>query len=160
MIHEDGKVVSLTHWPPLPPRRYLRYSFLLRARVEPRTNLRPEELSLWKMLITSAGIKPETFRLLAQCVIHESVLPPRPPNSLDIVNIQLNLNIEIHTVVSFFEFSCSWCLSHLIGLHGDAICLLVVASWELEYYLQEFKFLCRWEILIALYCLITLVSNP
>jgi hypothetical protein len=29
--HEDGKVVSPTHWPPLPPRKYFWYSFLLEA---------------------------------------------------------------------------------------------------------------------------------
>ena len=29
--HEGGKVVSLTHWPPLPPRKYSWYSFLLEA---------------------------------------------------------------------------------------------------------------------------------
>jgi hypothetical protein len=29
--HEDGKVVSPTHWPPLPPRKYSWYSFLSEA---------------------------------------------------------------------------------------------------------------------------------
>ena len=38
-VHEGGKVVSLTHRPPLPPRKYSWYSFLL-----------------------------ETFRLVAQCL--------------------------------------------------------------------------------------------
>jgi len=29
--HECGKVVSPTHWPPLPPRKHSWYSFLLKA---------------------------------------------------------------------------------------------------------------------------------
>jgi len=33
--HEDGKVVSLTHWPPLPPKKYSWYSFLLEAESTP-----------------------------------------------------------------------------------------------------------------------------
>jgi len=33
--HEDGKVVSCTHWPPLPPRKYSWYSFLLEAESTP-----------------------------------------------------------------------------------------------------------------------------
>jgi len=33
--HEGGKVVSLTHRPPLPPRKYSWYSFLLEAESTP-----------------------------------------------------------------------------------------------------------------------------
>jgi hypothetical protein len=33
MAHDGGKVVSLTHRPPLPPRKYTWYSFLLEAAV-------------------------------------------------------------------------------------------------------------------------------
>ena len=35
MTQEGGKVVSLTHRPPLPPRKYSRYSFLLEAESNP-----------------------------------------------------------------------------------------------------------------------------
>ena len=34
-VHEGGKVVSLTHRPPLPPRKYSWYSFLLEAESTP-----------------------------------------------------------------------------------------------------------------------------
>ena len=33
--YEGGKVVSPTHWPPLPPRKYSWYSFLLEAQSTP-----------------------------------------------------------------------------------------------------------------------------
>ena len=33
--HEGGKVVRPTHWPPLPHRKYLWYSFLLEAESTP-----------------------------------------------------------------------------------------------------------------------------
>jgi hypothetical protein len=42
--HEGGKVVSPTHRPPLPPRKYSWYSFLLRGSVDPRAIVRPEGL--------------------------------------------------------------------------------------------------------------------
>jgi hypothetical protein len=35
MAQDDGKVVSLTHRPPLPPRKYSWYSFLLEAESTP-----------------------------------------------------------------------------------------------------------------------------
>jgi hypothetical protein len=35
LAHEGGKVVSPTHWLPLPPRKYLWYSFLLEAESTP-----------------------------------------------------------------------------------------------------------------------------
>ena len=39
---DGGKVVSLTHRPPLPPRKYSWYSFLLRDWVDPRAIVRSE----------------------------------------------------------------------------------------------------------------------
>jgi hypothetical protein len=43
--HEGGKVVSCTHLPPLPLRKYFWYSFLLEAESDPRAIVRPEGLS-------------------------------------------------------------------------------------------------------------------
>jgi len=41
---DGGKVVSLTHRPLLPPRKYTWYSFLLEAESTPRVIVRPEGL--------------------------------------------------------------------------------------------------------------------
>jgi len=35
LAREAGKVVSPTHWPPLPPRKYSWYSYLLEAELTP-----------------------------------------------------------------------------------------------------------------------------
>jgi len=35
LSHEGGKVVSLTHWLPLPPRKYSWYSFVLETELTP-----------------------------------------------------------------------------------------------------------------------------
>ena len=65
--HEGGKVISPTHRPPLPLRKYSWYSFLLEAESTPRDTVRPEWLYQWKIPMTPSGIEPATFWLVAQC---------------------------------------------------------------------------------------------
>jgi hypothetical protein len=62
--YEGLKVVSPTHRPPLIPRLYSWYSFLLEA----KSILGPEGLSQWKLPMTPSGIEPATFRLVVQCL--------------------------------------------------------------------------------------------
>ena len=66
--HEGGKVVSLKHRPPLTPRKYSWYSFLLRVWVNPRAIVLSEGLCQWKIPVTPSGIEPATFRFVAQCL--------------------------------------------------------------------------------------------
>ena len=65
--YEDGKVVSPTHRPPLPPRKYSCYLFLLEAESTPRAIVRPEGCQ-WKIPMTPLEIDPATFQLIAQCL--------------------------------------------------------------------------------------------
>jgi hypothetical protein len=59
---DGGKVVSLTHWPLFTPRKYSWYSILLEAESTPGT---------------PAGIKPTTFRFVAQQLNHcATAVPP------------------------------------------------------------------------------------
>ena len=63
---DGGKVVSLTHRPPLPPRKYSWYSFLLEAESTPGTQCDRKDFMSMKNPLTPAGIEPATFRFVAQ----------------------------------------------------------------------------------------------
>ena len=65
--HEGGKVVSPTHRPPLPRRKYTWYSFLLDW-VDPRATVWPEGLCQWKIPKIPTGIEPATYRIEARCL--------------------------------------------------------------------------------------------
>jgi hypothetical protein len=68
--HEGGEIISPTHRPPLSPRKYSLYSFLLKDESTPGPYevVRPEGLCQWKIPITPTGIEPATLRLVAQCL--------------------------------------------------------------------------------------------
>ena len=63
---DGGKVVSLTHRPPLPPRKYSRYSFLIEAESTPGPKCDREDFMSMKNPLTPAGIEPATLRFVAQ----------------------------------------------------------------------------------------------
>ena len=68
---DGGKVVNLTHRPPLPPRKHSRYSFLLEVESGDR-----KDFMLMKNPVTPAGIEPGTFRFVAQHLNHCATAAP------------------------------------------------------------------------------------
>jgi hypothetical protein len=68
LARESGKVVSPKHRPCLPLRQKILLILIsVRDWVDPRTTVRPEGLCQWKIPMTSSGIEPATFRVVAQC---------------------------------------------------------------------------------------------
>jgi hypothetical protein len=68
---DDGEVVSLMPQPPFappPPKGGSWYSFLLRGGVDPRVIVWLEGLGQLTNPVTSSGLEPATFQLVAQCV--------------------------------------------------------------------------------------------
>ena len=67
--HEGGEVLSLTHWPPLPPGMFLVLIFT-RGWVDPRAKVRSEGSMSLKNPVTPPEIDPGTVRLVAQRLNH------------------------------------------------------------------------------------------
>ena len=67
---DGGKIVSLTHRPPLPPRNTPGTHFCYRLS-RPQGHSAIGRIScLWKIPLTPAGIEPATFRIVAQHLNH------------------------------------------------------------------------------------------
>ena len=65
---DGGKVVSLTHRPPLPPGNSSCYSFLLEAE--------SKDFMSMKIPVTPAGIEPANFRFVTQHLNHCATAVP------------------------------------------------------------------------------------
>jgi hypothetical protein len=73
--HEGGKVVSRCHRPPLSPRKYSWYSFLLEAESTPGPFGDRNDYVKELIPMTPSGIEPATFR----SVVPQPTTPPRAP---------------------------------------------------------------------------------
>jgi hypothetical protein len=98
--NEGGKVVSLTHRPPLPPGRYPWYSF-----VDCRSILWPEGLIQQCIPMTARGIKLATSQLVVQCLSQLRHLVTPLVQSTPLSWPDLNSH-------SLFQNSCFWLTCH------------------------------------------------
>jgi hypothetical protein len=75
--HEGDKVVSPTHRPPLPPRKYSRYSFLLEAKSTPQGHSAAGRIMSMKN--SNDNIGNRTRDLSACSAVPQPTAPPSAP---------------------------------------------------------------------------------
>jgi hypothetical protein len=79
LAHEGGEVVSLTHWPPLPPGMLLVLIFT-RGRVDPKATVWSDGNMSLKNPVAPTGIDPGIVRLVAQHLNHYTIPGPNRNN--------------------------------------------------------------------------------
>ena len=92
---DGGKIVSLTHRPPLPPRNTTGTHFCQRlSRPQGHSAIRRIlcQLKGWCPL-TPAGIEPVTFRIVAQHLYHCATAVPASIHIVYIINIYIYMHI-------------------------------------------------------------------
>ena len=101
---DGGKVLSLTHRPPLPQEIFL-VLISVRGWVDPRAIVWPEGLCHWKIPMRPSGIEPVTCRFVAQYLNHYATAYPICQKQLVIFNPAssefLLGNITCHSFIQY-----------------------------------------------------------
>jgi hypothetical protein len=87
------------HWPPFT----LSGRFVVLVSIEPRAIGRLERFSVLENLITSSGIKPETFRLVAECL---NQLRYRVPLFHLYIQLYIHTHTHTHTHTHLYTEAC------------------------------------------------------
>ena len=112
---DGGKVVSLTHRPPLPQEIHL-VLISVKGWVDPGAIVRPEGLCHWKLPMRPSGIEPATCRFVTSCLNHYVTARP------------------IDCLYKYFKYLKSWIIKCKHEFYHYRPCRLVM-----PYHTQLFK---------------------